>query len=97
MGKSLAMSATFWRDSTAASASSRCERRRDGKPGWNVSERQAERRERNLPGAPWRIADLRADIDTDGRIRVRGRGLLLANGNNIGQNANVSVFATLDL
>jgi len=47
------------------------------------------------PGAPWRIAELRADIRTDGRIKVRGRGLLLANGNNIGQNGNVSVFATL--
>ena len=48
------------------------------------------------PGAgPWRIADLRADVDTDGRIRVRGRGLLLASGNGIGQNANQSVFATL--
>jgi hypothetical protein len=49
-----------------------------------------------LPGTgPWRIADLRADVDTDGRIRVRGRGLLLASGNSIGQNANQSVFATL--
>jgi len=48
-----------------------------------------------LPGTPWRIADLRADIRTDGRIRVRGRGLLLATGNNIGHNGNVSVFATL--
>jgi hypothetical protein len=48
------------------------------------------------PGAgPWRIADLRADIDTDGRIKVRGRGLLLASSNSIGQNANQSVFATL--
>jgi hypothetical protein len=48
------------------------------------------------PGAgPWRIADLRADIDTDGRIKVRGRGLLLASGNSIGQNANQRVFATL--
>ena len=48
------------------------------------------------PGAgPWRIADLQADIDTDGRIKVRGRGLLLASGNSIGQNANQSVFATL--
>jgi len=44
---------------------------------------------------PWRIADLRADVDTDGRIKVRGRGLLLASGNSIGQNANQSVFATL--
>src|SRR4029077_10133904 len=38
------------------------------------------------PGAgPWRIADLRADIDVRGRIRVRGRGLLLASSNSIGQ------------
>jgi hypothetical protein len=49
-----------------------------------------------LPGAgPWRIADLRADIDVHGRIKVRGRGLLLASSNSIGQNANQSVFATL--
>jgi hypothetical protein len=49
-----------------------------------------------MPGAgPWRIADLRADVDADGRIRVRGRGLLLASGNSIGQNANQKVFATL--
>jgi hypothetical protein len=48
------------------------------------------------PGAgPWRIADLRADIDADGRIRVRGRGLLLASTDSIGQNANQNVFATL--
>ena len=48
------------------------------------------------PGAgPWRIADLKADIDTYGRIRVRGRGLLLASTNSIGQNAGQSVFATL--
>lgn len=48
------------------------------------------------PGAgPWRIADLRAEVSEDGRIRVRGRGLLLASGNSIGQNANQSVFATL--
>src|SRR4249920_2287306 len=36
------------------------------------------------PGSPWRIADLRAEIFTDGRIQVRGRGLLLASGNGIG-------------
>lgn len=48
------------------------------------------------PGAgPWRIADLKAEVDTDGHIRVRGRGLLLASSNSIGQNANQSVFATL--
>src|SRR5262252_10484048 len=48
------------------------------------------------PGAgPWTIASLRADIDIYGRVRVRGKGLLLASGNSIGQNANQSVFATL--
>src|SRR3954452_10124674 len=48
------------------------------------------------PGAgPWRIAGLEADVDTNGRIRVRGRGLLLASSNSIGQNANQSVLATL--
>jgi hypothetical protein len=49
----------------------------------------------NPPGSPWRIADLKADIDVFGRIRVRGRGLLLAGSNSIGQNANQKVFATL--
>ena len=49
-----------------------------------------------FPGAgPWRIADLRAEVSADGRIKVRGRGLLLAGSNSIGQNANQSVFATL--
>jgi hypothetical protein len=48
------------------------------------------------PGAgPWRIADLRANVDLYGRIKVRGRGLLLASGNSIGQNANQKVIATL--
>src|SRR6266699_2585813 len=49
-----------------------------------------------FPGAgPWRIADLRANVDTDGRLSVRGRGLLLASSNSIGQHANQRVFATL--
>ncbi len=48
------------------------------------------------PGAgPWTIADLRAEVDIYGRIKVRGRGLLLAGGNSVGQNGNQSVFATL--
>jgi hypothetical protein len=46
------------------------------------------------PG-PWRIADLGAEVDEDGRIKVKGRGLLLAGGDNIGRNGNLSVFATL--
>jgi hypothetical protein len=49
-----------------------------------------------VPGAgPWRIAELKAAVDFHGRIKVRGRGLLLASGNSIGQNANQVVFATL--
>jgi hypothetical protein len=47
------------------------------------------------PGALWTIAGLRAEIGRDGHIKVRGRGLLLANGNAVGQNGNASVFATL--
>lgn len=49
-----------------------------------------------LPGGgPWRISRLSANVFTDGRINVVGRGLLLASGNSIGQNADQSVFATL--
>jgi hypothetical protein len=49
-----------------------------------------------FPGAgPWRIASLKADVESDGHITVRGRGLLLASSNSIGQNANQKVFATL--
>ena len=47
------------------------------------------------PGQIWTIAALDADVKTDGSIKVRGRGLLLAGGNGIGGNANQSVFATL--
>lgn len=49
----------------------------------------------NPPGQIWTIADLRAEVMTDGSIVVKGRGLLLAGGNNIGGTANQSVFATL--
>jgi hypothetical protein len=47
------------------------------------------------PGAPWRIANLDAEISSDGHIKVMGRGLLLASGNGIGTNAGQSVHATL--
>jgi hypothetical protein len=48
------------------------------------------------PGAgPWTIADLTADVGIDGGVLVKGRGLLLAGTNSIGQNANQRVFATL--
>ncbi|MBI2882449.1 MAG: hypothetical protein HYY11_00840 [Candidatus Methylomirabilis oxyfera] len=46
-------------------------------------------------GQIWVISDLSAVVEGDGRIRVDGRGLLLGGGNNIGRNANASVFATL--
>lgn len=46
-------------------------------------------------GQIWVITDLSADVEADGRIRVDGQGLLLGGGNNIGRNANASVFATL--
>jgi hypothetical protein len=47
------------------------------------------------PGQIWVIRDLRAEVRFDGRISVRGKGLLLGGGNGIGGNANQSVFATL--
>jgi hypothetical protein len=47
------------------------------------------------PGQIWTIADLRAQVRSDGSISVRGKGLLLAGGNAIGGNANQKVFATL--
>ena len=49
----------------------------------------------NPPGQIWVIARLAADVQMDGRIEVRGRGLLLGGGNNIGFTANLRVFATL--
>jgi hypothetical protein len=47
------------------------------------------------PGQIWVIAGLDAGVNTDGRILVRGRGLLLGGGNGIGTNGGQSVFATL--
>ena len=47
------------------------------------------------PGQIWVIADLRAEVKADGRIKVRGKGLLLGGGNGIGGNAGQSVRATL--
>jgi hypothetical protein len=49
----------------------------------------------NPPGQIWVIADLRVDIKADGRIKVRGKGLLLGGGNAIGSNGGQSVHATL--
>ena len=47
------------------------------------------------PGQIWVIADLRANVSVDGRIKVDGRGLLLGGGDNIGGTANQSVRAAL--
>ena len=49
----------------------------------------------NPPPGPWRIGSLRADIDTNGGVKIRGRGLLIAAGDFIGTNFNQRVFATL--
>jgi hypothetical protein len=46
-------------------------------------------------GLPWVISRLHADVRTDGRIKVDGRGLLLAGGNSIGTPAGQSVSARL--
>jgi hypothetical protein len=46
-------------------------------------------------GRPWEIADLRADVRTDGRIRVDGRGLILGGGNGIGTSGGQQVRARL--
>jgi hypothetical protein len=46
-------------------------------------------------GLPWRISDLKAEVAVDGRIRVRGRGLVLAAGSRLGQSLALPVIATL--
>lgn len=47
------------------------------------------------PAGPWRIASLEAEVNSNGRIKVEGRGLLLAAGDSIGTNAGQSVHASL--
>jgi hypothetical protein len=49
----------------------------------------------NPGGQPWVISRLSADVRTDGRILVDGRGLLIAGGDTIGTNAGQSVRARL--
>jgi hypothetical protein len=46
-------------------------------------------------GLPWVITSLKANVQDDGHIRVDGRGVLLAGGNNIGRNGGQSVRARL--
>ena len=43
----------------------------------------------------WTIAGLKAEIKSDGRIAVEGRGLILAGGDSIGRPPAISVVATL--
>ena len=43
----------------------------------------------------WRIAGLKAAVDTEGRIQVVGTGLVLGGGDQIGQSLGLNVFATL--
>ena len=52
---------------------------------------------RGIPpgGQPWVIESLKADVTVDGRIRVDGRGLLLAGGNGIGTTGGQQVRAVL--
>ena len=47
------------------------------------------------PGQIWVISAFTADVKVDGSIHAKGRGLLLGGGDQIGFNANASVFATL--
>ena len=47
------------------------------------------------PAGPWRIGALEAQLRSDGRISIVGKGLLLAAGNGIGTNAGASVRASL--
>lgn len=49
----------------------------------------------NAGGLPWVIASLKANVQVDGHIRVDGRGLLFAGGNNVGRSGNVGVRARL--
>lgn len=49
----------------------------------------------NPGGIPWVISRLSADVKTDGRVSVAGRGLLLGGGNNVGRTGNQSVRARL--
>jgi len=49
----------------------------------------------NPGGQVWVISRLSADVKSDGRISVDGRGLLLGGGDNIGTNAAQSVRARL--
>jgi hypothetical protein len=46
-------------------------------------------------GQIWVIRDLKAEVETNGRIKVEGKGLILGGGNNAGRATGQRVFATL--
>ena len=46
-------------------------------------------------GQIWVIDDLEAQVTPDGRIQVKGEGLVLGGGNNVGRATGQRVFATL--
>jgi hypothetical protein len=46
-------------------------------------------------GQIWVIRDLKAEVETNGRINVEGKGLILGGGNNAGRATGQMVFATL--
>lgn len=47
------------------------------------------------PGRPWGISDLKAQVFADGTFDIRGEGLILTGGGNIGRSGNVNVRARL--
>ncbi len=49
----------------------------------------------NPPGQIWVIKDLDASVMINGDIKVKGKGLILGGGNNVGRATGQSVFATL--
>ena len=49
----------------------------------------------NPAGQIWVIDNLDAKVKTNGDIKVKGKGLILAGGNNAGRASGQSVFATL--
>ncbi len=49
----------------------------------------------NPAGQIWVIRKLNAKVETNGDIKVEGKGLVLGGGNNIGRATGQSVFATL--
>ncbi|HEV8724533.1 MAG TPA: hypothetical protein VGW77_28270 [Candidatus Binatia bacterium] len=46
-------------------------------------------------GQIWVIRDLEAEVNTNGQIKVEGKGLILGGGNNAGRATGQNVFATL--